>query len=834
MRVLFLDTKPNNPNRYISTAVFSALKENDRVTEAVWVEYGDALERARCERFDAFIAFDGEEADNFVVSNLAHLIPRAAIWFTEDPYETYRNLKVASAFDLVFSNDRASVGAYGAKGRYLPLGADPSMFRTIDPPKTSDDIFFAGTAWPNRLDFLSRLRSARPELRLNLALVSNPALDAHIADYRDEFSFGRGLAMRDFCSAANRARLTLTLPRAFSSDPANPTASSDTPGPRFFEVALAGSAQLVDRSIAAAAAEFLPHSAFLAYDDFDGCLNLIDRALADPDRLTRIAGEAQTATMERHLYAHRVTCIMDGLADVLPRAIPEPRSRPKILIVSHNTVAQGWFGGSEIYADHLMKGLDADVAMIAPVGQQHGIYSYRVCDKDDNEIDRIDLGNPVTQGDLVHREFEHQFQALLNRHGFDIVHVNHLIRYPISILAFIKSSGAKITYSLHDYYLICENFTLTGFEGRYCDIPNRPAATCQICLAHLPDLSTVRQAPRLRMMREMSRHIDRVFYGSEASWSIFSAMFPHLVDRGDYLPPPVSIPPRPEKSARTGKLRVAVLGNFSRVKGAETLLDVFHAARSLELGFDIFGRVDGEYLHALSKLDGVDVQQHGGFRPGMPSEAIYHCQVALIVSPWPETYCMTLSELQLMGIVPIVTDIGGHGDRVSHDVDGLKVPVNDPEAIILALKRLVAAPQEIERLAAALTMRSYDGATAFAAKAGSLFAALNGNMVPLRASAAGLRVLRSEEIGIFLNATRFMPPVHHLSPAAVNPTAIEEILSPGSIAVVPPVSAGWRARLSFARTLLGRFRQAAREHGPGFASRRAFAWARYWVRRRLG
>ena len=828
MRVLFLDTKPNNPNRYIARAAFSALKENDHVSEAVWVEYGNALIQAREQDFDAFIAFDGEEADNFVVRNLAELIPRSAIWFTEDPYETYRNTKVTTSFDLAFSNDRASVQAYGPKGRYLPLAADPGMHRAVNVAEASHDIFFAGTAWPNRLDFLRKLRIARPSLRLNLALVSNAALTEHVAAYADEFSFGRGLAMRDFCSAANRARLTLTLPRAFSTDPDNPTAASDTPGPRFFEVALAGSTQLVDRSIAAAAADFLPSTAFLAYDDFDQCLGLIDRALADEDSLARIAAEAQTVTLERHLYANRIAAIVDELIALEPRPRREPHARPKILIISHNSVVQGWFGGSEIYADHLLTGLDADVAMMAPVVSEYGITEYRVTDQTGAEIDRVVIDQPVLQGDLVHEGFEHEFQALLARHAFDLVHVNHLIRYPVSLLAFAKASGAKVTFSLHDYYLICENFTLLGFEGRYCDIPNRPQATCTICLSRMRDFPMVQQAPRLRMMREMSHHIDRVLYGSEASWSIFSALFPHLQDRGQLLAPPVSVPPQPANRTVPKRLRVAVLGNFSSVKGADTLLKVFEGAHALDISFDIFGRVDSEYLPALARIQSVEIKQHGIFPPGKPPSEIYDCRVALILSPWPETYCMTLSELQMMGIVPITTDIGGQGERVRHEVDGLKVPISDPSAVILALRRLSANPQEIDRMAAALGNLSYDGPAAFAAKADSIFADVVGSARRLTPSQTGHRVFGSDEIGVFLTAKRFITP--NRVTIAREPIVADNLMSVAN--VVAPAHV-WRDRMNFSRVLMGRFTRMAREDGTMAAFRRSAAWARFWFIRRV-
>src|SRR5262245_28386556 len=159
MRILFLDTKANNPNRYISRAVFHALRRDPRVRTAVWGSYADALQLAMDDPFDAFVAFDGEEAANPIVERLCALIPRRAIWFTEDPYEFYRNADVARLFDLVFSNDAGTAARYGKDAIHLPLAAErDSHFLPVRQDEPRYDLFFAGSAWPNRLEFLSELR----------------------------------------------------------------------------------------------------------------------------------------------------------------------------------------------------------------------------------------------------------------------------------------------------------------------------------------------------------------------------------------------------------------------------------------------------------------------------------------------------------------------------------------------------------------------------------------------------------------------------------------------------------------------------------------------------
>ncbi len=94
MRVLFLDTKPFNPNRYIARGVYEALRACVGV-ECVWAEYRTVAPLAAAGDVDLFLAFGGEEADNAAVHQAAALAGRSVIWFTEDPYEAVKNQALA-------------------------------------------------------------------------------------------------------------------------------------------------------------------------------------------------------------------------------------------------------------------------------------------------------------------------------------------------------------------------------------------------------------------------------------------------------------------------------------------------------------------------------------------------------------------------------------------------------------------------------------------------------------------------------------------------------------------------------------------------------------------
>lgn len=840
MRILFLDTKPNNPNRYISRALFSALRRNALASEVVWASYVDALDLALEQSFDAFIAFGGEEAHNPVVQRICQLIPKRIIWFTEDPYETYRNRTVAEDFDLVFTNDAASVKDYAGSARHLPLAGDrDSQLLPVLATKTRYDLFFAGTAWPNRLKFLSELRKSRPGLKLKTVLVTNPAIDPYISEYRDAFEFSAGVSIRDFCRLANQSLLTLTLPRQFSTDEQRPTAASDTPGPRLFEIALAGSCQLVDAGTTPHVKQLFDDDRhFLSYASMKECETRIDEALSSPERVRQIAQSAQAHCLDRHLYDHRADELMQALQRLPARAIaPAPQSRRRrVLFITHNVVEQGHFGGAEIYLDTALKNIQAHDTWVLTA--HHDSKTYRLLGPDGKEIEQIVLPTPMHPGDLTQTELEQWLARILSRYAFDIVHINHLLRFPFSLPHIIQAYGAKIVFSLHDYFAICDVYNLIGFEGHYCDIPNRPPETCDVCLERTRNIAIGSQARRIRFVRESFRHIDTVLAGSSTSADIFTRMFPQLADRITLLPPPmlhdnVSLAPRLEDFSI---LNVAMLGNFTNVKGAETALEVFEQAKDLPVTFHIFGRIDPAYATRLDMLS-ASVVAHGQFTPGELPPELATCDAFLMLSPWPETYCIALSEAQSYGLVPIVTALGAQQERVIDGVNGFHVIPNDVQSVLAVLSRLSGEPARLRGMAARLPTSAGLSPAEFVNTLEGVYAELTRGRRVATDIATVSRYFTLDELNVILISkqwiTGYLPTTRHL-------------LSETTAALLPAqplVAERWLVRLAsrsvrfldhqilrarYARELVAQVVIVTRRDGM----RATFAKVGYWFKRR--
>ena len=829
MRVLFLDTKPFNPNRYIARGVFDALHAAPGVRECVWAEYRAVVELAASGRFDMFLAFGGEEADNAAVLKAARLTAKSAIWFTEDPYEATRNCALAHHFDLAFSNDAASAAFYGPRGRHLPLAADPARnyVALTDAPRPFD-IFFAGTAWPNRLQFLDELRARRPHLRYRTLLVGNAALAAHVARYARRLTFSAGVPIREFCRLASLSQLTLTLPRKFATGGMRDDAASDTPGPRFFEVALAGSCQLVDAQTTPVAATALTEGEeFVGFHEVDDCVAAIDVLLADPDRIRSIARAAQQRVLREHTYAQRVQALLRQVQDTPRRvavaartatAADDAAAQPRVLIVTHNVSAFGGFGGAEVYIDRLRTHVtDCALSILTPDRRSTNAGRYVLLDRTLTEIDAFEVEVPYAEPLLIHPPIEHAFERLLVKHGIDIVHFNHLLSYPPSLPLHAKAMGCATLFTQHDHFLQCDSFTLTDASGTFCRIDRRALSACDGCLAQAKGIVPGSQSRRLRYLRQVLGAVDRILVGSDAGRALLLRFYPDVAARCVTVTPPMEMPlrtPRPATIEPAPPLRVVHLGNFTRFKGAETVLRVIErcAEPPWAIEFHIHGRVDAEYAPRLRQLSSALVQVHGGYASGALPAEVTQADVLLFLSTWPETYGITLSEGQAAGLVPIVTSLGAPAERVCDGVDGFVVDPDDVDAVAKRLRQLAADRRLLEQLRSSLPERVGVSAADFAAQVQALYRSL---ATPQRLAAdaaaaadeAPRRTLTFEELGLFLTQPTWtqtdMDPAHRRSLAAMLPGGRRQLRFFVRRFVEVQRTQGLRTALAMARRRIG-------------------------------
>src|ERR1035438_1338513 len=296
-RFLLLDTKPKNPNHYICLAIRDALIAAG--VEVVHARYENAIRKTIEHNCNVFLAFDGEALHHDVCAQIASRCEVSVLWLTEDPYEGPANLEASRLFDLVYTNDRASVSRYKDKGRHLPLaGCRKYHSYEVSDEKSGKlryDVFFLGAAWPNRVRLLNSLleQLKRKRFKIGLSPIGANPIDFSMP----ASSYLWRTSAHEFARLANRSRITLALHRDFTTA-RNGHSLGSTPPPRLFEAALAGTLQLYDAALAETADYFEFDREIVSYVSPADCAEKIAYYLSNPVQRDQIARAAQKKALD--------------------------------------------------------------------------------------------------------------------------------------------------------------------------------------------------------------------------------------------------------------------------------------------------------------------------------------------------------------------------------------------------------------------------------------------------------------------------------------------------------------------------------------------------------
>jgi glycosyltransferase involved in cell wall biosynthesis len=617
----------------------------------------------------------------------------------------------------------------------LPFAASPRFHELLVPDESAEaehylyDVLFIGTAWPNRVRFCKQLLERLPALKFKLALPSNPHLPRPDLDLpRSVYSWRA--ANSEVARFANRSRIVLALHRDFALG-GNPGAAA-TPGPRLFETALAGGFQLVDASLPEVGAYYSPAHEAATFAGIDDCVAKIKHYLGHPaERLAR-ARAAQERTRREHLYAHRVdqllTVVEQGARRPVRRLATNDCNAPRhrLLFVCHNHISLGNFGGVEVYVDLLARNLPADMEPVIYFPDRSFPESrlIKLLDVRRETTRELRFATPCTHATLLNVEREQAFAQLLHEERIDLVHFHHMLGHPWSLPLVARTLGVPTVTTVEDYYASCMHLNLVNPARRFCRAAELPEEACDMCLQESPGhryfetgplskeaakaavIEQLHVGPGSQASRRgyvaaaMDAH-DLIIFISRAAQEHTLSLLPLLTrpERMVVEGLPVPIEPVPQaRSEFVPPLRVAVPGNLSILKGGDSLCRIFNATRGDDITFHVFGRVDTQYDDMLKAWNLPHVHVYGGYKPHQACAHLATCDVSLQLSMWPETYVLTLSESWRAGVVPIVTDTGALGERVTHGVNGFKVPVDEPSAVVHKLRDILHDPRQLARI----------------------------------------------------------------------------------------------------------------------------------------
>jgi glycosyltransferase involved in cell wall biosynthesis len=292
----------------------------------------------------------------------------------------------------------------------------------------------------------------------------------------------------------------------------------------------------------------------------------------------------------------------------------------------------------------------------------------------------------------------------------DVLHIQHLMGLPASLLGALQKREIPYVVTLHDYWYFCANAQLlTNYDQTNCAGPDRylNCAGCFLARGGLPDGSVQRRAVAplltrrnslLKPVLEQAQAIiapsnfirdEYIRLGAPAKRMI---VVPHGIQA------PEEMPPKGRPAA--GELNVAYLGGIAWQKGVHVLVE---AANEMPAGIKI--TIYGDLGIHQEYANGLQLQARNPgltFSGRLEREKVWQVLVAadVIVVPsiWYENSPIIVLEARTAGTPVIASDLGALPEQVVNDQDGLLFPAGNAAALRKLLIELLAHPERLREL----------------------------------------------------------------------------------------------------------------------------------------
>jgi glycosyltransferase involved in cell wall biosynthesis len=274
--------------------------------------------------------------------------------------------------------------------------------------------------------------------------------------------------------------------------------------------------------------------------------------------------------------------------------------------------------------------------------------------------------------------------GLIDRDLFDVVHLHQPRGLPRESLAEALARHGRYAVSLHDYELCCPRTHLVTPAGRVCN-GHECAARCGQVQAEIDRLRSVGaailgSAAAVVHFSRSTREKTAGAFRREFAWRLIEHGLGAAFARNGASRPAAPPAPGPRDA-----LRVAFLGGFSAVKGAELVCRLSRRG-ALPDGTPVEWHLLGTIHGAL----GAAAVRHGRYvrdaLPGLLRAIDPH--LVVIPSVAPETYCLTLDEAWSCGIPVLVTPEGAPAERVAREGGGWILPALDDRCVLEQLGRI--------------------------------------------------------------------------------------------------------------------------------------------------
>jgi len=372
----------------------------------------------------------------------------------------------------------------------------------------------------------------------------------------------------------------------------------------------------------------------------------------------------------------------------------EGKARPTVLLLDFNLG-----GGSNLYSRNLVANLERTGHRIVVLEFRHSMRTFHL---------EMNLGDSIEEMEFT-CEFPIFIKALSEKLAIDSIVVSQLITWPDTeiVLAAIRQTGIPYLVLMHDYFMLCPNWTLFDFQEKFCGIPEDPEI-CARCLENIRHmdipLSQHTHVKRIEPWRihagEYLAAAAKVICFSEASQQIVRKAYPWLdnVIVNEHSIPEQHLFSWKQRSYDAVKrLTIAVIGGMNVAKGSKFLDKLINTQKFKMLPVRIV--LLGEINPLPNYVTGADSNfiLHGSYNRQDLGRLLgsYDVSMVMIPSQWPETFCYTASEALLLGYPVLCFDVGAQADRIRRNNCGWVVKEPFVENAVAEIRTILANPDMV-------------------------------------------------------------------------------------------------------------------------------------------
>lgn len=288
----------------------------------------------------------------------------------------------------------------------------------------------------------------------------------------------------------------------------------------------------------------------------------------------------------------------------------------------------------------------------------------------------------------------------------DVVHIQHLMGLPTTLIPLLRRRDIPFAITLHDYWWVCANAQLlTNYSQRICGGPCAyiNCACCALARAGVPyglpavPALAVVLAERARRLRRGLRQATLLIAPSRFVMRWYTD---HVAPGAEIrvVPHGLVSPPKGQLQRRgEGPLRCLYVGGLSWQKGVHVVIEAVSPLGNATLAIAGDEAADPQYSARLRSLAGPNTRFMGRLSRSAVWDALRAADLLVVPSLWYETFSIVVREAFAVGIPVLVSDLGALSEAVRDGIDGLCLPPGDVAAWRGAIDSLSTDP---DRLAA--------------------------------------------------------------------------------------------------------------------------------------